>query len=200
MSKELIIGLSGKIGSGKTTFAEFLKEELETIGIVTKILNFADALKKITFELSGHHGYTQEDKQVYLEDWGMTVGTMLQRLGTEVMRTNFDEDVWVKATFSKLIPGVNIIGDCRFPNEAEAIKKRGGLLIRLDGDPAEVRKNSTRDLTHASETSLDNYNEFDYVFLNTGTLEDLKTFVNEVVNRLLDDHFQEDTRLLNLNL
>ena len=156
--KTIVIGLSGKIGSGKSTLAEFLKEELETIGIGTKILNFADALKKITFELSGHHGYTQEDKQVYLEDWGMTVGTMLQRLGTEVMRTNFDEDVWVKATFSKLIPGVNIIGDCRFPNECEKFKENGfdTITVRVER-PGFQSSLTDEQKRHPSETALDNY-------------------------------------------
>ena len=182
--KTIIIGLSGKIGSGKTTLAEFLKEELRKIDIPVQFINFADALKKITYELSGHYGFTQEDKQFYLEDWGMTVGTMLQKLGTDVMRNYFDNQVWVKAAFSKIKEGVNIIGDCRFKNEAIAIKQKEGILIRVNGDPGKIRENSTRDINHISEIELDNYDGFDFIFENNGSKEALAEFAKETVTKL----------------
>ena len=62
-----------------------------------------------------------------------------------------------------------LITDTRFPNEADAIKERGGIVVRVD------RGLSTGD--HPSETALDDY-EFDYVIPNTGTIEEL---IEEVV-------------------
>lgn len=46
-------------------------------------------------------------------------------------------------------------------------------MIRLEGDPAQVRANDARDLNHISETDLDQYNEWTEVVQNTGTLEEL---------------------------
>ena len=180
-----IIGLSGKIGSGKTTFAE---EFAKLSKIPVECHAFADKLKELTQMLTGHkltitnqpgkpfyntvYNYTQEDKNVYLPTWDKTVGKCLQILGTEALRKGFDSDVWVKALFESTAKEVLsnghilVIADVRFPNEADYILKEGGILIRLIGDPMKIRENSTRDLTHESEVALDNYTGFTEIIEN----------------------------------
>ena len=59
-----------------------------------------------------------------------------------------------------------ILDDVRFKEEADYVKKMGGKLIRLEGDPGNILKDCTRDLTHVSETDLDDYEDFDLV-INT---------------------------------
>ena len=64
-----------------------------------------------------------------------------------------------------------IITDVRFPNEAQAIKDRGGIVIRVNrydenGMPYKTLNN------HPSETALDNY-KFDEVIENNGSIEEL---------------------------
>ena len=54
-----------------------------------------------------------------------------------------------------------VISDVRFLNEAESIRKRGGILIRLEGDPTGIRAKDTRDPNHESEIQLDDYEHFD---------------------------------------
>lgn len=94
-----------------------------------------------------------------------------------------------------------IITDTRFPNEVEAIKQRGGINIRvnrkqnnyylplkhyeglhrnnmLNGNIETIRK-----YFHPSETALDNYQDWDYVIDNSGSLEDL---IEKVKNILID--------------
>lgn len=68
-----------------------------------------------------------------------------------------------------------IITDTRFPNEADAVKSRGGINIRL-------QRNSDLDNNdiHVSETALDFY-KFDYVVDNNGTIEDLIIKVKEIL-------------------
>lgn len=59
-----------------------------------------------------------------------------------------------------------IITDVRFPNEAEAIKQRGGILIKME------RGLHTGE--HPSETALDNYQGWDWVIINKNiSLEEL---------------------------
>ena len=73
-----------------------------------------------------------------------------------------------------------IITDCRFPNEAKAIKARGGILIRINrpqylDNGLVIRKNE-----HLSETSLDDYDGFDHVIENDGSIEELVEKVKQL--------------------
>lgn len=115
-----------------------------------------------------------------------TVRWLLQTVGTEAMRNNIHENVWINALFADyrdktwfeqgIFPESKwIITDLRFPNELEAIKKRDGITIRIqrDGDTNEG---------HASETALD-FAKFDYIVNNNGTLEELVEKVREVLTK-----------------
>jgi len=133
------------------------------------------------------YNYTQDDKNVYLPLWDKTIGQCLQLIGTELFRNNFDTDTWVKALFSttgkECIERGNllIISDVRFPNEADSILERGGILIRLEGDPLSIRANSKRDLNHPSEIALDNYTKFTRVIQNdVSSIESFQPKVQQV--------------------
>jgi hypothetical protein len=98
----------------------------------------------------------------------MTPRLMLQLLGTEAGRDIIHPNIWVNALFASYLKDSNwVVTDVRFPNEAQAIKDRGGIVIRVD-KPQLIE----RDFEHLSETSLDNY-EFDHVIDNNGSIEEL---------------------------
>lgn len=97
-----------------------------------------------------------------------TVREMLQYLGTDLFRNQLHEDVWVNALFSDFKQNDSfghdskwIITDTRFHNEANAIKKRGGLSIRVINPEYKPYENE-----HISETALDDYDGFDAVIIN----------------------------------
>lgn len=127
---------------------------------------------------------------------GMTGREMLQKIGTDCMREHLHPDTWVNALFAdykrttphKYYPdGVGdypnwIITDVRFPNEAKAIKDRGGVLIRVNR-PDEVMIEEHSHL-HPSETALDTYQDWDYVIENDGTIEELIEKVKEIYNEV----------------
>jgi hypothetical protein len=140
----------------------------------------------------------------------MTPRKLLQLLGTECGRQIIHPDIWVNALMSEYTSplmlkfrrnGIKptpkaiqesypnwIITDVRFPNEAKAIKDRGGIMIRVNRNNSmpnsfqlKNRDHSIVNATiHESETALDNY-EFDYVINNTGTEEKLKEKVKEIL-------------------
>lgn len=90
----MIIALSGKLQSGKDTFARYLLERLP--GYEPK--QFAEKLKLIVSIMTGaplRDMGTAEGKQRYLPAWKMTVGEMLQRVGTDA-RWN-PEGGWISA-------------------------------------------------------------------------------------------------------
>lgn len=129
----------------------------------------------------------------------LTPRLLLQLLGTECGRKIIHPNVWVNATMADYIgkdystctcgydnPNCNhediteypnwIITDTRFPNEADAVKSRGGINIRLKRIETDLRTINQ----HESETALDDYS-FDYVIDNNGTIEDLIIKVKEIL-------------------
>lgn len=124
-----ILAISGKSQSGKDTVAKIVQylthckndnttyEEwctLKTYNMCNwKIHKFADALKDIICILTGCSREQLEDndfKNSYLpecwnKDWiggyKMSYRTLLQTLGTDLLRNQLHEDVWVNALFSR---------------------------------------------------------------------------------------------------
>jgi hypothetical protein len=120
----------------------------------------------------------------------MTVRDLLQKLGTEAMREGLHTNVWVNALMADYKPGPFypevstedhaklpnwIITDTRFPNEAQAIKDKGGVVIKVD------RPGVSAINTHTSETALDDWN-FDYIIHNNGDINQLEEIVKEFIN------------------
>ena len=126
----------------------------------------------------------------------MTVRDLLQQVGTDAMRNVIHENVWVNALFADYgIKDLNyfkaypdnynlpnwIITDCRFPNEAQAIKDRGGLLIRVNRNTYTPYMSIDRNHTpHTSETALDDHS-FDEVIDNNGTMQELIEKVKQIL-------------------
>lgn len=175
-----VIGISGKIGSGKDTFGKLIIKHYPQY----KHKSFAEKLKFICHYLTNQpleDMYTQEGKNKYLPEWGMTVGELQQKVGTEAMRDGVHPDTWVLALSCDYGKDDHwIFTDLRFPNEAQWIRSMGGLLVRMEGDPAGVRANSKRDQTHYSEVALDDWPDWDLVVPNSpGMLEsgELESYV-----------------------
>jgi len=263
--KNNLIGISGKIGSGKDTVGSILQDYSDDNAEDYEIKKFADKLKDIACLLIGCTREQLEDRdfkekelgeewsrtvwhlqsnrnrldtynskeeaesdlsyydenynqEVYIasEEIVMTPRLMLQLLGTECGRQIIHPNIWVNALFTDYVcddcgqqecptdeedtgqmihrsfPNW-IITDVRFPNEAKAIKDRGGIVIRVNRGKqcgsceSEFTKGSecpncrsgnwvhgNIDSTHPSETALDDY-EFDYVIENDGSLDELIT-------------------------
>jgi hypothetical protein len=164
----MIIGFSGYARSGKDTAAKLLCLNYEFNRI-----SFADPMRDAMYKLNplvldkirladlvDEHGW--EIAKTYTE-----VRRLLQVFGTEVGREMFGGNFWIDQAFKQIDPAARIvIADVRFPNEADAIKARGGKVIRVN------RKDTTAVNRHVSEHALDNY-MFDHVIFNDGTLDDL---------------------------
>lgn len=179
----MLIGISGKIGAGKDTLAAMILRLL-----VDKYPNicqksFAYNVKlmvSILTNTSIEDNLTQEGKNIYLPEWGYTLGELQQKLGTECIRDKLHTNAWILSLLSNYTENDSyVISDVRFKNEADYIKSKNGILIRINGDPSNIRANSKRNLNHISETDLDNYPNFDHIIENNGTLDDLeKSLIN----------------------
>lgn len=189
----MIIGLSGYMQSGKDTAGKMIQEMVGMkVGTMFvsyfNIKKFATKLKKIAGIMLGVDASKFEDqdyKESYLPpEWGkMTVRQFLQNLGTKAIRHHVHEDAWVIATMADYKPDGPgwIMTDCRFPNEAQAIKDRGGIIIRINREvPGVSQKFIDRS---ESEVSLDDW-KFDYVVNNLGSLDDLRNQIKEILRQI----------------
>lgn len=177
-----IVGLSGYARSGKDEAAKVLVEEFGFVRVA-----FADKLREVLYALNPtvlHDINTRrkdfEKPYKYLQDvideygwdgyketvWGPEIRRLLQRLGTEAGRQTLWDSIWVDATFAGLAEDAKVVvTDCRFENEAQAVKERGGQMWRVNRTGVGPANN------HPSETSLDDWN-FDWIIKNDTTLEE----------------------------
>lgn len=176
----MLIGITGQKFSGKSTVASMLSELLGY-----PVVSFADKLKDVCCVLSGCTREQLEDfdfkeKELvpdYLAPYCGNVPianyrAFLQYFGSEVMR-GVNDNIWIDSTLSKC--GENaIISDCRFPNEAKAIKARGGIVIRVE------RNGLSSEDGHCSETSMREIVP-DIIIDNNGGLKELKGNVSALV-------------------
>lgn len=167
-----IIGLAGYAGAGKDTAADFL---VDMRGYKRRA--FATPLRT----LMQHVNPTVKWTSSYLP-WNEVLDTIgyrrakdetngrhvMQRLGNGV-RATLGEDAWVNAAFTWLDRephGRYVFTDVRYPNEAQAIKDRGGFILRIDR-PGVGPVND-----HISESAMDEW-EYDGVILNDDDIEHL---------------------------
>jgi hypothetical protein len=188
-----IIAFAGRKQSGKTTCSEMIKKycngTLEPFN-GAKIYNFADPLKQdICINILGMT-YDQcygsdEQKNELVDCWWdnkqLTAREVMQFVGTDIFR-KMQNNVWADATINKIQiekPKLAIIADCRFPNEVTAIKKAGGIVIKLMRNPFHS--------DHSSETALDSDN-YDYSNFDLVVHNDILTIQEQ--NRFILDQLQ----------
>jgi len=143
----MIIGICGFQGSGKDTIADYLQN---IYGF--KRDSFAATLKDAVAAVFGWdrellEGRTKESRawREQVDPWwaerlnmpDLTPRLVLQKWGTEVARKSWHDDTWIASLENKLNKSHNdiVITDVRFPNEIQAVKDAGGIVIRVVRGP-----------------------------------------------------------------
>lgn len=177
----MIIAISGKIGSGKSYICNHIIKSLPEYNFKRK--TFAYNVRKtvsILTDIDMEILLSREAKNIYLDDWGMYIGEMFQKIATSIKK-DIRDDVWLISLLLKYNDDENwLIDDLRYLNECVAIKKKKGILIRLEGDPKNIRGKDKRDPNHVSETELDNYDGFDIIYYN-----ELSSNIDELLINIL---------------
>lgn len=186
-----IIGLSGKIGSGKNYIAEkILYNMLTKRGKNVSIIAFGDYLKMMCYT------YDNIPYEKLFINKDEDTRKILQTRGTDARKS--DDNVFIKMLECNMKilfdrnTDVIIVTDVRFNNEVDFLKSKNSILIRINAINRTINKmrdecgteNTLSISTHKSETELDNYNGFDYIINND---YDNEKNVYNILNEILEE-------------
>lgn len=202
----MIIGIIGFIGAGKGTVGDILVQR----GFHKD--SFAAPLKDATAMifnwprnmLEGDTNISRLWREKKDEYWSNQFGydftprLALQLMGTEVGRKIFHENLWIISLLNRARGHNNVvITDVRFKNEINTIRKDGGFVVRVKRGPEPdfydtalkanlyydqrcIKEMQERKI-HLSEWEWIGC-EYDYVISNEGSLKDLESNVDSMLN------------------
>lgn len=178
-----IIGLHGFAGAGKDTVAKhivtYFPKDFRTIA-------FADAIRamlKAGFPvLTDAHFERPLKNEPLAEFGGKSPRDLMQPLGTEWGRNLFDS-IWIQRIAPTVLDFIGagsnvIITDVRFENEAEWIRKNGGVVVHIQ------RPEGTETHTHKSEAGI-KFVKGDKRILNDQTLGHLLMAAEKLAKEVL---------------
>jgi hypothetical protein len=147
-------------------------------------LSFAEPIKRMAIEFFMSLGYSKEkalslawvDKAKVIPEINASSRFVQQTIGTEWGRDYMGDDIWIRCfrkkakEFSRIV-----VDDVRFENEAKAIKEMGGEMWFIK------RPFISHDFNHASEGALDSWDGFDHFINNSGTLEEFRAKIDNLI-------------------
>jgi hypothetical protein len=176
----IIFIIAGKANAGKDTTADIIDNYAMLKELKAVNLQFSSYIKMYAKVISGWNGEEETKPR-----------SLLQELGTEVIRNKIDNnffinrivgDIEVYSYYADLIT----ISDARLPEELDTIAKEFKNVYKLKINRPNFNNHLTTDEKHhRTETALDNYNNYDYIIENDGTIEDLSIKVNEIVEKII---------------
>ena len=191
----MLIGVVGLIGSGKGTVADRLEEKYgyrkdsfakSLKDAVSSMFNWDREMLEGKTESSRY--WREQPDKFWSQKFGkpVTPRWVLQHFGTEVMRGNMYDSIWVDSCIGRYKGQNTVMSDTRFPNEVKKIREHGGIiiLVKRGSDPEwftnYVEGNIENTGIHSSEYAWAK-EEFDYVIENNGTKEQLSAKLDELL-------------------
>lgn len=163
----MIIGLTGKKGTGKSYCVRKLEKQYKN----TSVVKFAKPLydmQDAIYEIANLPYPDPKDRK------------LLQFLGTEWGRS-IDKDLWInlwkdQANFLLSDGKIVLCDDIRFDNEAELVRNMGGIIIELTG-PSRIANDGTEN--HASEKGIDKKYVDIFLEINDNIIKEVEHFMEK---------------------
>lgn len=168
-----LVAFTGLAGAGKTAAALHL---VERHGFVRT--RFADPLKAmlraIGLGADEIDGSLKERPSALL--CGRTPRHAMQTLGTEWGRQCVAQNLWTTLWSARAgdcldLGGRVVVDDCRFPDEADVVRRMGGIVVRLSGRGGIAG-------SHASEAQAF---DADVELGNAGSLDELHAWLDQII-------------------
>lgn len=192
------IAITGELRSGKDKVAEYLARHHGYMRFA-----FGDELKRYYHELfgpsetkprEGYQWFGQVMRERDPDIWVRKCFEVIENVDDEFYRGAYsvvDEETGKTVLNIPANPLLAVISDLRQPNEFQACKRQGYVIIRVTAPEAlridrAIKSGDTfnlRDLTHDTESHARSF-DVDYEIVNDGTLAELYAKVDEVVRNV----------------
>lgn len=175
----ILIGIAGPAQSGKSTLAGEFRRLVEFRGQKYCEQPFAGPLKRMLASIGVDVSCPSKNTPVPFLDGKVTPRVMMQTLGTEWGRALLP-DMWLRVWQHELDDGAHVVTapDVRFDNEAELIRKLGGIIIH-------IQRKSTADMlavpAHASEAGVTRM-KGDIIFRNDRGIEKMAQLAASILD------------------
>lgn len=195
----MIIGLTGRAGSGKNTAAARLKavHGFMELALADPLYDMAAAM----LDTPRDRLMDRAAKEKPIDWLGRSPRELLQLLGTEFGRTILGQEVWVSHLFRRMDRIVAAmqsyyrstatvdfaVTDVRFDNEAAAILARGGVVWRVVRPEADRRA-----VSHSSESGVAG-NLVTTTIENSGDIDALNAAVDAAIRSLQNRTMKESS-------
>lgn len=168
-NNRILVGITGRAGSGKDTFARLLAEVSDQL---VEIDHFAEPLRQGLQAMLGlsPEAFEPALKELPIPWLGVSPRRLMQTLGTEWGREMVAPDLWVTLAQRRRDHShydATIFADVRFESEADWIRDQGGTILRM------VRPSPDRLDAHKSEDGIARHKD-DVAIYNAGSLDDLR--------------------------
>ena len=190
----MLIGICGLIGSGKDTVAERLvthhgyKRDSFAKSLkdaVSSMFNWDR--KMLEGDTKESRAWREQPDEFWSKKFGkeVTPRWVLQYFGTEVMRQNMYDAIWIDSVINRYKGDNTVISDTRFMNEIKTIRENNGVIILVKRGELPSQEWMTSNGRHKSEWDWMS-SKFDYTIENNGTLDDLNDSVDDIIHQLQD--------------
>ena len=176
-----IIGITGFKHVGKSTAAKYLESKGFTRHNFKDAMaqeikdNFPDLLREIAYTRDWDNGMESAIEDLFIEKPPLMRALMVN-YGTDLRRKE-NPRYWAGQWGQALCPELNTVADdVRFLNEAEAVKREGGIIIRLERDGV------TTGGDHASETEQLQIVPDYTIKTKDGDIEDLHRQLDDIIS------------------
>lgn len=178
----MIVGITGKMGSGKSTAIEAMK----TLGRPVCLHKFAGPLYLIQEYIYRVIAPVYTRPEDFKKD-----RKLLQWLGTDWGRESISQSLWsdlwqkrAKQVQAQDAEVIIVSDDTRFDNEAETVRALGGYVIQIVRNDASAHAEGGGGIEeHLSEAGI-RPELVDYTIENTGSVEEFQQAFRDLVKKI----------------
>ena len=183
-----IIGLLARSRSGKDTVADYIITNYKSYNIVKRRL--ASPIKNAVKELYGLNDDDLESdtKDVHIPKFNCSPREIMVQITKTVMDLS-GTDFFTNRLYDSIAmndqseqseqsehPEITIIPDIRYQHDIDRIHKNNGIIIKIE--------RNLQNVIYSNENSIEKM-EADYIIVNNGTLDELYSQINNIINQFI---------------